>query len=55
MAEEGTMLHEAVEGECMEGLDEEQMSAVAKCLDYVAPLVKGADKVLKEARMEVSL
>ena len=55
MAEEGTMLHEAVENESMEGLDDEQMGAVAKCLDYVAPLVTGADEVLKEVRMEVSL
>ena len=54
-AEEGTMLHEACENDDMEGLDEEQASAVATCLDYVNKLEKDADKVYKEHKVYISL
>ena len=54
-AKEGTMLHEACETDNVDGLDEEQTRAVASCLDYVDKLGKGADKSLKELRVEIWL
>lgn len=55
MAEEGTMLHEAVENEDMTGLDEVQISLVQKCLDYAKPFMDEADEVLKEERLTIKL
>ena len=55
MAEEGTMLHEAVENEDMTGLDEVQISLVQKCLDYAKPFMDEADEVLKEERLTVKI
>lgn len=52
-AEEGTMLHSATENECFDGLNDEQTSLVQTCLDYLAPLEKGADKIEKEIRVEI--
>ena len=54
-AEEGTRLHLACEENDFEGLDEEQMAAVATCLDYVEALEKDADEVHKELRVEINL
>ena len=54
-AEEGTKLHEACETEEFEGLDEEQMRMVAKCLDYLAPFEKGADEVIREICLNITL
>ena len=54
-AEEGTKLHLACETEDFEGLDDEQMSSVATCLDYVNALEKDADEVFKELRVEIEL
>ena len=54
-AEEGTLLHEACERGDTNGLDDEQSRAVASCLDYVESLEKGADRVLKEHRVEIWL
>ena len=54
-AEEGTKLHLACETGDFEGLDEEQMSSVATCLDYVNALEKDADEVFKELRVEIEL
>ena len=54
-AEEGTKLHKACEDEKFDGLDEEQMRMVARCLDYLAPLEKEADEVLKEQRLVIPL
>tara|TARA_R100000152_G_C6782121_1_gene218516 strand:+ start:1750 stop:2022 length:273 start_codon:yes stop_codon:yes gene_type:complete len=52
-AEEGTMLHSAVENEDLTGLNEEQRRCVRRCLDYVAPMVEGADIVLNEQRVVI--
>ena len=54
-AEEGTKLHLACEDEKFEDLDEEQMRMVAHCLDYLAPLEKASDEVLKEERLTIDL
>ena len=45
----------ACEENDFEGLDEEQMAAVATCLDYVEALEKDADEVHKELRVEINL
>lgn len=55
MAEEGTMLHEAVENEDMSGLDEVQISLVQKCLDYAKPFMDKADEVFKEERLTINI
>jgi hypothetical protein len=52
-AEEGTMLHSAVENNDLTGLNEEQKRCVRMCLDYVAPLAEGADIDLMEQRVVV--
>jgi hypothetical protein len=52
-AEEGTMLHSATENKCFDGLNDEQKELVTKCLDYLAPLEKDADKIEKEVRVEI--
>ena len=54
-AEEGTMLHEACETGSMEGLDDEQVRLVAKCLDYVEALEKDATEAHKEMRVVIKL
>ena len=54
-AEEGTMLHEACETGSMEGLDDEQVRLVAKCLDYVEELEKDATEAHKEMRVVIKL
>ena len=55
MAEEGTMLHEAVENNDMEGLDDVQIALVQKCLDYAKPFEAEADEVLDEERLTIKL
>jgi len=52
-AEEGTMLHHAVETENFEGLTEEQLGLVKKVLSVVEPLREGADKVIKETKLTI--
>ena len=54
-AEEGTMLHEAVETGNMEDLSPEQKNLVQKCLDYAKPLIEEADEVIKEERLTIHL
>ena len=54
-AEEGTMVHEACETGALMGLDDEQTSAVANCLNYTEALEKDADKVYKEHKVYISL
>ena len=54
-AEEGTLLHKACETGELEGLEDEQTSAVATCLNYAEALEKGADEVHKELRVEIHL
>ena len=54
-AVEGTMLHEACETGELKGLDDEQTSAVANCLNYTEALEKDADEVYKELRVEIHL
>ena len=54
-AEEGTMLHEACETGELKGLDDEQTSAVAHCLNYVEALEKDADEAHKELMVEIHL
>ena len=53
MAEEGTMLHKAVETEDFEGLTEDQRELVDKVLSVVEPLREGADVVMKETRLTI--
>ena len=55
MAEEGTMLHEAVENNDMTGLDDVQIALVQKCLDYAKPFEAEADEVLDEERLTIKL
>jgi hypothetical protein len=55
MAEEGTMLHEAVENESYKGLDEVQISLVDKCLEYSNSYCEEADEVLKEERLTINI
>jgi len=52
-AEEGTMLHHAVEMEDFEGLTEDQLALVQKVLSVVEPLREGADKVIKETKLTI--
>ncbi len=54
-AEEGTMLHHAVETENFEGLTEDQLYLVNKVLDEVRPLREGADEVVKEIKLHIDL
>lgn len=54
-AEEGTLLHLACERGDIDNLDDEQISAVAHCLNYVEALEKDADEVHKELRVEIKL
>ena len=49
------MLHEACETGELKGLDDEQTSAVANCLNYTEALEKDADKVYKEHKVYISL
>ena len=54
VAVEGTMLHEACETGDMSKCDDDQMVLVGKCLDYVDHHTKGADKIHRELRLEIS-
>jgi hypothetical protein len=54
-AEEGTMLHHAVETENFEGLTDDQLYLVNKVLDEVRPLREGADEVVKEIKLHIDL
>lgn len=54
-AEEGTMLHEAVETENFDGLTDSQLELVNKVLDEVRPLREGADQVIKETKLTIEL
>ena len=54
-AEEGTLLHEACETGDLDGLDDEQVSAVGTSLDYVNKLEKAGDDSYKELRVEIAL
>ena len=54
-AEEGTLLHTAVETGNVEGLTGEQEELVSRCQKYVADLVEGADELIMEQRLEISL
>ena len=51
--EEGTMLHEAVENETLEGLDDEQTHAVATCLNYTEKLRGVTTDYLKERKLTI--
>jgi hypothetical protein len=53
-AEEGTMLHEAAETGELSGLNEEQLSHVVACLDYIKDMEAKADEVHKELRVEIN-
>jgi hypothetical protein len=55
MAEEGTMLHEAVENNDMTGLDDVQIALVQKCLDYAKPFEDKADEVIDEERLTIKI
>lgn len=54
-AEEGTRLHDACETGNVEGLDEEQLSMVTKCTDYISTLTVDATEVLLEQRLTIRL
>lgn len=54
-AEEGTLLHFATETENFEGLTEDQVELVNKVLDVVRPLREGADEVIKETKLTITL
>jgi hypothetical protein len=55
MAEEGTMLHDRVENEHYEGLDEVQVALVDKCLDYSDTYCEQADEIFKEERLVINI
>lgn len=55
MAEEGTMLHEAVENMDTTGLDDVQISLVEKCVAYAKPFELEADEVLDEERLTIKI
>lgn len=52
-ADEGTLLHAACETGSLAGLNEEQQACVKTCLEFIAPLEKGADAALKEQRLNI--
>ena len=52
-ADEGEMLHKRTETGDVTGLTDEQKDAVLTCIEYVAPLEKGAVAVLKEVRLSI--
>lgn len=55
MAEEGTMLHDRVENEHYEGLDEVQISLVDKCIEYSDIYCEKADEIFKEERLVINI
>lgn len=54
-AEEGTLMHAAIEHGVFDALDPEQLRQVKKCVDFLAPLEAAANAVHKEARLEMKL
>ena len=54
-ADEGKLLHKACETGDLTGLTDEQKEQVEKCLGFIAPMVVGADRDLREQEMRVPI
>lgn len=54
-ADEGKLLHKACETGDTTGLNDEQREQVEKCLGFIAPMVAGADRDLREQEMRVPI
>jgi hypothetical protein len=54
-ADEGKLLHKACETGDTVGLNDEQREQVEKCLGFIAPMVAGADRDLREQEMKVPI
>ena len=52
-AKEGTMLHEAVAKRCLDGLNDEQATAVQRCLDFLDGLIEEGDQVFYEEKITI--
>jgi len=50
---EGTLLHRAVETKNLEGLNDEQIELVNKCINFLHPLTRGAWDVSFESKVEI--
>jgi len=54
-AQEGTLLHAAIETKFYDALDAEQMDLVDKCLRFLKPMEEGAAKVHSELKVNIKL
>ena len=52
-AQEGRMLHNAVATGCLDGLNDEQATAVQKCLDFLHSLIEPGDGVFYEEKVTI--
>lgn len=54
-AQEGTLMHAAIENEFYDALDPEQMALVERCLTFLKPMKDGADAVHNELKVNIKL
>lgn len=54
-AQEGTLMHAAIETEFYDALDPEQLALVERCLAFLKPMKEGADAVHNELKLNIAL
>ena len=52
-SKEGRLLHNAVATRCLDGLNDEQTTAVQKCIDYLNSVIEPGDTVLYEEKVTI--